>query len=520
MNRKGFKGRRGLLLLQREKTLVAEPSSNTAPRFWHFLPILAFVALCIDFSRFHQYHHGDSVVPILGSLYQWTPFYWENDRNGWLLPLLALPIKSPYANLLFQSGLAIFGGLAVYYVLSRYLVKQASWALVATLAAGQYLWLVPPRESFEFLCGCQPYSVSIALGIGGLLLVDHTPGQKGHWRILAACFLMAVAFWVNAGLIVALGPLIVLRGFLHKNEGAYFANRKMWRELLVLGFGAAVGYLLMETNGSSKEYSRQMGTADWPFGWGRLAFELWDKNTPAFWLTSLGFAIAGVVALAPKRTRTAAAEAWRTSFALIGAAAVCFLLMGTLHFVRHNLFHYRYAFPTLLFVQIAALLPSVAALETMCERRLPRIAFVLTLPILLAAAIVAFGVPSLSEPRAALDRSIGKRTNDIIESRSTHVVGDYFDVWPAVFHANLVLHEHGDKRIVWGVTHRCGPTLSHWSAMPRSEMRLAVPVNARHLDHIDLNEVPYVRMYFPDFTVFRRRETVWLLALSERTTQP
>lgn len=497
-----------------------DSTCNSDPKLWHFLPILALVALCIDFSRFHQYHHGDSVVPILGSLYQWTPFYWENNRNGWLIPLLALPIKSPYSNLLFQSGLAIFGGLTVYFVLCRHLVKRASWALAATFAAGQYLWLVPPRESFEFLCGCQPYSVSIALGVGGLLLVGHPLGQKGHWRIFAACSLMAVAFWVNAGLIVALGPLIVLRGFLHKNEGARFANREMWRELLVLGFGAAAGYLLMEANGSSKEYSRQVDTAEWPFGWGRLAFELWDKNTPAFWLTSLGFAIAGVVALAPRRTRTATAEAWRTSFALIGAAAVCFLLMGTLHFVRHNLFHYRYAFPSLLFVQIAALLPAVAALETMCGHWLSRISLMLTLPILLSAAIATFGIPSLAEPRAALDRSIGTRTSDIIESQSTHVVGDYFEIWPTVLHANLVLHERGDRRIVWGVTHRCGPTLSHWSAMPRNEMRVAVPVNARHPDQIDLNEEPYVRMYFPDFTVFKRRETVWLLATGKRTTQP
>jgi hypothetical protein len=139
---------------------------------------------------------------------------------------------------------------------------------------------------------------------------------------------------------------------------------------------------------------------------------------------------------------------------------------------------------------------------------------------LLAAAIATFGLPSLSEPRAALDRSIGMRTDDLIDSRSTHVVGGYFEVWPAVFHANMTLHERGEDRIVWGVSHRCGPTLARWSAMPRKDMRVAVPVSSRHPPYLDDGAKSYLSIYFADFRITGRRDTVWLLGPANSEAPP
>ena len=87
------------------------------PALWPYLLLLVVPALCIDFTRFHEHHHGDSLVPILMSLYEWTPFFWESNRNGSLIPLLALPFRAPLDNLLVQSGIGIFSGLASYFIL-------------------------------------------------------------------------------------------------------------------------------------------------------------------------------------------------------------------------------------------------------------------------------------------------------------------------------------------------------------------------------------------------------------------
>ena len=499
-----------------------QPSRGFRPSLWPFFPILAAVALCIDFSSFHEHHHGDSIVPILGSLYQWTPFYWEGDRNGWLLPLMACPFKSPLVNLLVQCGLGIFSGVAAYFVLSRYLMKGNAWPVVALLTAAQYVGLVPAGESFEFLCGCQPYFLSLALGVGALVLVDCPSGCNSRWRLFLAFALMVTAHWVNVGLLIALGPLIVLSAFTSAakipagNIGSqrWFAARKFWREMLILSVGAVAGYLFMSLGNQSTD-RRQLAFSEWPHSCERLAFELWTRNSPAFWAVSIGLAIAGIVVLAPRRTRIPAANAWRISIALLGAAAVCFLFMSTLHFVRINRFHYRYVFPALVFAQIAAALPIVAALEAIGGRWLGRAAYALALPVLLGAAFVSFGLPGLSEPRAALERSIGSRTNDIVDSQSTHVLGNYFEVWPAVFHANLTLHDQGAERTVWGVTHRSSPTRSGWGSIPREMTRIAVPRSRRNPDEFDADAEIYLRMYFPDSRIVERRATVWILIPSE-----
>lgn len=68
------------------------------------LAIAAFAvaAVWINLGTFHRLENGDSVLPVLMSLHRWAPFIWEQNRFGMLLPLLAMPIRHPLANLLFQ----------------------------------------------------------------------------------------------------------------------------------------------------------------------------------------------------------------------------------------------------------------------------------------------------------------------------------------------------------------------------------------------------------------------------------
>src|ERR1700684_2175795 len=56
----------------------------------------------ISLGKFQQNQNADSIVPVLVSLQHWKPFYWETNRYGMLVPLLAIPFRHPLVNLIFQ----------------------------------------------------------------------------------------------------------------------------------------------------------------------------------------------------------------------------------------------------------------------------------------------------------------------------------------------------------------------------------------------------------------------------------
>ena len=53
---------------------------------------LAVAAALVDLGGFHRLEQADSIVPVLVSLQRWTPFFWDQERFGMLVPLLALPV--------------------------------------------------------------------------------------------------------------------------------------------------------------------------------------------------------------------------------------------------------------------------------------------------------------------------------------------------------------------------------------------------------------------------------------------
>ena len=52
-----------------------------------------------------QLHNADSLIPAFVSLEGWSLFYWGQDRFGMLLPLLALPVRDGFWNLVVQNML-------------------------------------------------------------------------------------------------------------------------------------------------------------------------------------------------------------------------------------------------------------------------------------------------------------------------------------------------------------------------------------------------------------------------------
>jgi hypothetical protein len=489
---------------------------------WPCLVLCAVLACWIDFGRIHREHHGDSVLPVLVSLYRWTPFYWGQNRLGMLLPLLARPFHDPVTNLMVQTGLSVFSGLAGVFLLCRYALRGPGWPAAAVVAAATLLLLLPAWLAREYLRMHQPYGLSLALGLGALILAEVPPGgpvRRG--RLAAAAVLMLLAHWVNLALAAVLGPLVVFRYLLgrrtetrdgtdpaacgrparqrartlHGNGGLEPALA-----LVLLGLGYAGGTLVAWlAPHHNPEQTAGMPAANWLPAWGALAGSGWE---------SLGFAcrLAWVVALAVvlplafiPAVRRELLRALRSCGALVLGALAYFLFLGTRKWMLMNDYSVRYLLPCLVLVHTAVVVAVVVPLWAGWGRRARRWVSALGGPALLVVTAWVWGVPSLRGVRADLDQSLGTYTADVLRAGCTHVAGDYWTVWPTVFHTNLVLREHGRRDLVWGVTARCEDTVPRWCEQLRWDQLCVGFIGhddlAAHLMH---HYLPYLRSYPSD----------------------
>jgi hypothetical protein len=162
------------------------------------LASLALAAALVDLGAFHALEHADAIVPVLVSLQRWTPFYWDQERYGMLVPLLALPVRDPFWNLLVQRGLLVLAGLGAVVLLARHVLAGRDWPLAGALAAGGLLLAAPAPWLFEYL-GDQPYGLSVALALGGLAVAEPgSDGRRGPVRLAWGLVLVVAAHWVNA----------------------------------------------------------------------------------------------------------------------------------------------------------------------------------------------------------------------------------------------------------------------------------------------------------------------------------
>jgi hypothetical protein len=166
---------------------------------WAFLGLCAVASTWIDFGSAHLLT-SDALIPILVSLQRWTPFYWGQNRYGMLVPLIALPIRAPFANLLVQVGLTMFAGLASIFLVCWYLIRNPIWPVVATVASALFVCCAPRHVCVEYLATTQPYGVSFGLGIGGLL-VARSLNERFHPAkvAVAAARLKSVTAWPPSG---------------------------------------------------------------------------------------------------------------------------------------------------------------------------------------------------------------------------------------------------------------------------------------------------------------------------------
>jgi hypothetical protein len=459
--------------------------------------------------------------------------------------LLALPFRNPLANLLVQSAINVFCGLGAFFLCARYVAPRA-WLFMGAFSAAFFLLFNRPDTRFLYLGLSQPYGVGMFLGVGGLLLLEHLRFSRAL-RIAFGLICLLAASWVDAAVMFVLLPLIFFRwsfnsesfqkggalGFLknlRERDGSTEGSESSGgRRNIALGLAARARRFFDHEAGiaaalvfcsfvASYVYSGIVSyTAaygDWPYPpvlpwklpavWLQFGKNVWFEYLVDNWGIAVAvlLVLGVVVRLFPRgrnsRTNTVA-------ITLIASAAVSFLLIGSLSHIQGTEYDPRFALQSMVLLQIGAVawavLPIYARAGVSGRRAMMGAAMIL----FLAAPLYLYGRPSLGKVRADLDGTLGAYTPEILQSGATHIVGDYWKVWPATYHANLALYEMGSGRKVWGVTDRSAATREFWSAIPAEKMRLATVAGDP--------SVPYVlKMFaFPPVTEEQRLEDIVIL---------
>jgi hypothetical protein len=398
-----------------------------------------------------------------------------------LVPLLALPVRDPLANLLLQRGLLVLCGLSAAVLLAQYALAGPGARLAGLLCAGSLLLFLPAPWLFEFL-GDQPYGLSLSLGLSGLLMA--LPGEGRRWpRLWGGLALSVLAGWVNAGAGLFLAPLILARAAADRLDGSPLraVRGRLATEVALVLAGLLAGQACIWLYPVVTGYPLRLdvGTwplSKWPWALARLLSSGLSGAGPAL-AAVFGAAIVGLVlpwARGPGAEGVAVAAGPRRraivrAALLVAAALASALATAVLRWVAANRFHFRYLAPSLLLVLVAAL--SLLAEPLARSRRLAGAALAAALVLLPVSAVVAFGAPSMEGVRADLEATLGTWTEDVLSARCDLVAGDYWTVWPAVWHSSWVAHQRGLKA-PYGLSHRANPTARYWKGRPPRELRI------------------------------------------------
>jgi hypothetical protein len=501
--------------------------AHRPPALWPYLVLCAAAAVLADLGNLHREHQIDSLTPVLVSLQRWTPFFWCQNRVGMLVPLLALPIRDPLGNLLFQEAVYVFAGLAAMFLLARYVLRDETFPLAGGVMASAFLALAPAGYRFDFF-NTTFYGVWMALGLAGLLLAEPRPdGSLPARRLVLAFALLLLAHWAFSAAALVFVPLVLLRSRFgpgpdrdagRRDGRAAGPSRPVLRRLMRTEGGRALallagsfvgGLLLMLLSPYHGDYVRTLSLWQWWPVWRSLAGKTWTALAPHSWpfcllaLSALGLAVSGGAGGRPRAGRYLRAAA-----ALALTAGVYWFFMGTRAWISDNDCMPRYVLPSVFLLQAALVVAGVAPLAASCTPAVRRGLHLALVPLVLGAALAGYGAPSLAGVRADLDSFLGDCTEDILAARATHLAGDCFMVWPRVFHVNLALHERGERRGFFGITFRAEATRDLWKDMPAEQLRVAVRAGGDP-------EVDdwLVRFGLPPLTVVEKRRTIWVLAV-------
>lgn len=422
--------------------------------------VLLAASFWINLGSFHQLQNGDSIVPALVSLERWTPFYWEQGRFGMLVPLIALPLRHPLANLVFQNIVTCALGLAAFFLVARLFLRRG-WFAVGALSCALFILLTSATTRFEYLGTPQPYGTSLGLALLGTVgVLSRDPRSLGAG---AAGLAIAAALWVSPTSALFVLPALVAEGALVRR----YPKRRLVAAMAWVCLGFAASEVLSRALGESHSIAP-------PDSWGRTIVLMARNAFHAYLGEGLAVLMAAGLLLGAWLVRSGPSARKR----LFGAGVVT---VGALAAIIGMAVVGRVAEDPSERYALTGIVPLIVAAVAVCGEAARNTAGWLLrfarptvgLLALTASVIQAYGPPSLATVRHDVDRVLGAYTQSLIDTRATHFVGSYWKVWPAVFHFNLTLYERGSDLRLWGVTHRSRPTAESW--MDLREWRLAAP---------------------------------------------
>ena len=179
---------------------------------------------------FHIFHHGDSVLFSLISLYRWTAFPWDQDHVGTLLPLAISPIHRPYWNLLALDGLCSFFFLSSFVAWGRLLLlRPTTWTENSVWAVLLVPLFISKGALFQNAAHSLTFGISLlfaALFVGGLL--NYLKSSRPLHSVIIASSLLVLGFlsiYPAKNIIVPLAA--VTAGLLWERVQADVINRKV-----------------------------------------------------------------------------------------------------------------------------------------------------------------------------------------------------------------------------------------------------------------------------------------------------
>ena len=400
---------------------------------------MAALAGWMGLGTLHDFGHADSLLPVLISTQRWTPFYWGQDRFGMLVPLLAMPLRHPLANLLAQGWMMTTAALVAPFAVARFLGgRRGQWIAIGAGTNLLFLLSTPPAVQFDWFVA-QPYGPSLALGFLGLIAAAEGVRIRDS---VAGAVLIALACWINIGIVVLLAIASVLQ------------RARPVRLLALNAAGTALALALARYGAATHTISDLSPPRQWFTAWRLLLMNSFEAITNS---TLVWVVVATAAAIAVWLWRTERARSWTPLLVAITMAAGMWLVTGTSLWVGMNLYVFRYMYPSLMLVGLAISSLLVAPFATRANA-----ASALVIVALSATTVARYGMPSLGRVERSIDERFGGLTASVLHSGATVIAGDYWRVWPAVFHANLELARTHRPGRIFGLAFRSEATDVLW----------------------------------------------------------
>ncbi len=466
-------------------------SPDPPARIWPYLLVNVVVAVWLDFSRIHAMMNPDSVIYSLASLFEWRPFFWEQDRVGMLWPLLFTWSRDPMLTLLLQTGTTTYLGLCLPVLFARVITPHRAGPAIATVASAVVMACISRDDRGQsvildnWLVVCN-FPGALTLALGAILILERQGG--GRWiragRLAVAFVLLLAAHWVYLGILLFLVPFVLYRGWLPTPTPATTWRHVLLRPLFnpavrwfllgsVVSAAAVFGLMLYVTaTDPSVEATptRELPMDRWPWVWGWLLGVLSQEPGVVPAAGVFGVVAGGGLVWGWRNDRAAVKAMALRAVPVVLAAAGEFTFLGTRFWVENNSYHPRYLVAIGTGVTLAVLLVGLTPVR---GRWWPgRWAGVIAFALLFVACVVQFGWPGPDVPRQCVADASWRYGEEVDAADVDGVAGEYLHTWPVVFHTNVIRREQG-RPDVWGLSVRSGPMRHRWSDTNRT-YRVAV----------------------------------------------